>query len=293
MDGQAGRAGQAAESGGIDVAGDGVRRLFEEVFERIMLAGRDQTQMAVGQGEGGQARQGAQNRDAERRQRPCGAGLRGGGCRPGSGSRRRHRTSVRKLAKPWTSAAADWACDFTSSTSTTGQPVRAARSAVEPVPSAAPSNRPMTPSTISRSALSSASPARVSGAHRPGVQVEAGPAAGRRVEHRVDVVRADLAGRHRHAGIAQMPQQRQHRDGLAAARRRGGEDQAGARAWLSAAAAGAAAGQRAEPVERRAQQHHVADHHQGGRLDPVGRHIVGAALQRGFQHVLVGQTWRW
>ena len=49
------------------------------------------------------------------------------------------------------------------------------------------------------------------------------------------------------------------------------------------------AGQRADPVQRRAQQHHVADHDKGRRLDPVGRHVVGAPLQRGFQHVLVGQ----
>ena len=53
----------------------------------------------------------------------------------------------------------------TSTTSSTGRPNRAAMSAVAPVPSDAPSNRPMTPSPSSRSQprpLSSSSPAKVS-----------------------------------------------------------------------------------------------------------------------------------
>ena len=62
------------------------------------------------------------------------------------------RTSCRQVAKPCTRAAIDWLCRSASTTRITGSPSPAARSAVEPVPSAAPSNRPMTPSTSSRSA---------------------------------------------------------------------------------------------------------------------------------------------
>jgi hypothetical protein len=50
-----------------------------------------------------------------------------------------------------------------STTRTTGQPVRRATSAVEPLPSEAPSNRPMTPSPITSSAPA---PARAAKADR-------------------------------------------------------------------------------------------------------------------------------
>ena len=55
-------------------------------------------------------------------------------------------TSVRWPAKPCSTAAAEAACPRTSTTRTTGQPVAAARSAVEPLSRVAPSKSPMTPS---------------------------------------------------------------------------------------------------------------------------------------------------
>ena len=42
--------GEALQGGGVDMAGDGIRRVVEEAFQRVMLAGWHQTQMAVGQG---------------------------------------------------------------------------------------------------------------------------------------------------------------------------------------------------------------------------------------------------
>ena len=42
--------GEALQSGGVDVAGNGVRRIVQEAFQRVMLACGYQTQMAVGQG---------------------------------------------------------------------------------------------------------------------------------------------------------------------------------------------------------------------------------------------------
>ena len=65
---EVGGTGEALQGGGIDVAGNGIRRLVEEALQPLMLAGWHQTQMAVGQGEGIQARQGAQHGDAEGRQ---------------------------------------------------------------------------------------------------------------------------------------------------------------------------------------------------------------------------------
>ena len=67
--------------------------------------------------------------------------------------------------QPRTTAAADWDCPETSSTRSTGRPKRAARSAVVPQrPGEAemPSNNPIAPSTINRSALLAASAASAS-----------------------------------------------------------------------------------------------------------------------------------
>src|SRR5204863_318306 len=67
-------------------------------------------------------------------------------------------------AQPSATAAAVSVCPVTSSTSTTGQPRRAARSAVAPVPhcprAAAPSNNPITPSAMEISAPAEALVAR-------------------------------------------------------------------------------------------------------------------------------------
>ena len=52
-----------------------------------------------------------------------------------------------EVLEPATSAATDAPMPRTSTTSTTGRASDAARSAVLPLPSAAPSNRPVTPST--------------------------------------------------------------------------------------------------------------------------------------------------
>ena len=69
-------------------------------------------------------------------------------------------TSLRSVAKPSAVAAADCACPDMSSTSTTGQPARAAISALAPVPVspdvATPSNNPIEPSASTRSAPSAA-----------------------------------------------------------------------------------------------------------------------------------------
>src|SRR3954468_12937688 len=43
----------------------------------------------------------------------------------------------------------------------------------------------------------------------------------------------------------------------------------------------------AYPVQRWPEQHDIADYNQSGRFNAVGGDIVGASLQRGFQHVLV------
>ena len=66
------------------------------------------------------------------------------------------RTSGRIVANPSATAAADCACPETSSTKTTGQPIRAAASALAPVPAspglATPSNKPIDPSAMISSA---------------------------------------------------------------------------------------------------------------------------------------------
>ena len=62
--------------------------------------------------------------------------------------------------------------------------------------------------------------------HRPGIQVEAGPPGGRPVEGRVDVVGADLDRADRQSGLAEVPQQRQGDQGLAAAGGRRRDQQA-------------------------------------------------------------------
>ena len=60
--------------------------------------------------------------------------------------------SARQSTKPWTSGAIEWPVRLASTTSTTGRPRIAARSPAEPRPfGGAPSNRPIAPSTSSRS----------------------------------------------------------------------------------------------------------------------------------------------
>ena len=89
----------------------------------------------------------------------------------------------------------------------------AARSAVEPRAvwpgSATPSNRPMTPSTMARSADAAWRVTRSPACrrHRPGVEVEARPAGGDGMERRIDIVRPALEGLHRHAAARERPQQ--------------------------------------------------------------------------------------
>ena len=63
------------------------------------------------------------------------------------------------------------------------------------VPSAAPSNRPMTPSTTRRSAAALRQPGQCFRPHRPGVEIEAGPPAGGGMEGGIDIIGADLAAR--------------------------------------------------------------------------------------------------
>src|SRR3954468_20284645 len=49
------------------------------------------------------------------------------------------------------------------------------------------------------------------------------------------------------------------------------------------------AGQGAYPVQSWPQQDHITDYNQGWWFYSGSRHIVGAPLQRGFQHMLVGE----
>ena len=104
-------------------------------------------------------------------------------------------TSSRWRVKPSTSAAAEAPMPRASTTRITGRSNRLARSAVEPWPSAAPSNSPITPSPSTRSAPAHDRIAQAGQgleAHRPAVQIEAGPAGGAGMEHRIEVVGADL-----------------------------------------------------------------------------------------------------
>ncbi len=87
----------------------------------------------------------------------------------------------------------------------------------------------MAPS-ISSSPSPAASAGDPPGRHRPGVEVRAGPARGRLVKARVDVVGAGLRAAHGDAAVAQRPQQPQHHRGLAGPRSRRGQDQAPAHA---------------------------------------------------------------
>ena len=50
QDGKLRGTGEALQGGGVDMAGDGIRRLVEEAIQRIVFAGWHQTEMAVGQG---------------------------------------------------------------------------------------------------------------------------------------------------------------------------------------------------------------------------------------------------
>ena len=78
------------------------------------------------------------------------------------------RTVGSRVAKPCTTAATDDDWEAASTTSTMGASSGRAMSAVdEGVPSAAPSNSPMTPSTTSRSAPAAARAARGRMASRP------------------------------------------------------------------------------------------------------------------------------
>ena len=220
--------GEALESGGIDVAGNGVRRLVEEAFQRVVLAGWHQTQMAVGQGQGFQARQGAQDGDAERGQSGAEQGFVVGAAYPVQDhARDRH-------VLPEGGEAMDQGCGGLGlrlhvqhqhhgparEGGQIGGRAGAVGGAVEQAHDALDDQEV---GVLFRQ------PGQRFRPHRPGVEVDAGAAAGRRVEHRVDIIGADLAGGHGDAGPAEMAEQRQHRDGLAAARSRGGEDQAGGR----------------------------------------------------------------
>ncbi len=87
---------------------------------------------------------------------PAASAVRAGAMRRGSGSRRRTATPGRSLRNPSAVAAADCACPPTSSTSTTGHPIRRAVSALLPKPLcprvATPSKSPMDPSATQMSA---------------------------------------------------------------------------------------------------------------------------------------------
>ena len=61
--------------------------------------------------------------------------------------------------------------------------------------------------------------------HRPGIQVEAGPAARGGVKAGIDEVRPHLERGDPHSGVAEMPQQRERDGRLAASRGRGGDHQ--------------------------------------------------------------------
>ena len=67
--------------------------------------------------------------------------------------------------------------------------------------------------------------------HGPAVEVDASAPGRRRMEGRIDIVGTDLERADPPALVAEMAQQRQRDQGLAAAGRGGGDDQAEAHAW--------------------------------------------------------------
>ena len=114
------------------------------------------------------------------------------------------RTAGSCVAKPRTTAAADCACRATSSTSTTGRPKCAARSApsrrAARLAPATPSNRPMTPSITNeiRAVGSPRAGERVekSSRHRPAIEIDARRAGDRGMESRIDVIRPGFRRAH-------------------------------------------------------------------------------------------------
>ena len=78
--------------------------------------------------------------------------------------------------------------------------------------------------------------------HRPGIQVEAGPAARGGVKGGVDVIRSHLERGDPHPGVAEMPQQRESDGRLAAPRGRGGDHQSAVIAGASHRTRGHATG---------------------------------------------------
>ena len=138
-------------------------------------------------------------------------------------------TSGRKRAKPETSAAIDWPCRAASTTRITGRPSVAARSAVEPCPSAAPSKRPMTPSTSSRSAAAAWLAASVfsrAGDIAQGSRLMASAAGDAREDGAVDIVGPGLGRRHGKAPRRQRRDEAERHEGLAGAGAGGGDDEA-------------------------------------------------------------------
>ena len=157
-----------------------VGRALEPAFELGHLGRLHQTEMARRQLEPRIARQAGQHRlretvvaGAPQQRLVLGAGD------PVEARTPAISTSSRWRVKPSTSAAAEAAMPRASTTRITGRSSRLARSAVEPWPSPAPSNRPITPSPSTRStpsATRSASAGERLDAHRPAVEIERRPA---------------------------------------------------------------------------------------------------------------------
>ena len=140
------------------------------------------------------------------------------------------RTAGSNPAKPATSAATEPDMALASTTSTTGASSRRATSAVDDgVPSDDPSNRPITPSTTSRSAPAAARAASGDdgvGAAQPGVEVAGRPAAGQGVVAGVDEVGPDLGRRRPVPGPPQRGEQPGGHGRLPDARVRAGHHEA-------------------------------------------------------------------
>ena len=141
--------------------------------------------------------------------------------------------SSRYILQPSTMAAAVSACVATSSTRTTGQPVNAARSAVEPRAALAAGRRAV---EQAHDAFDHAEVrvGRVRGdkrvdelrAHRPRIEVDALTSGSRRMEGRIDIVGSALERLDGDALVAQRAQQAQRQRRLAGAGACGGDDDA-------------------------------------------------------------------
>ena len=185
-------------------------------------------------------------------------------------------TSTRRsrVAKPCTVAAMDCPSPAASTTRTIGASSSTATSAVEEgAPSRAPSKRPMTPSTTSRSAPGAARPASgpiAAGPAHPRVEVPAGSSGGQRVVAGVDEVGSDLRGRHPPPPPGERGHEAAGDGGLADPRVRAGDHQprperGGHRRLVLDALAGA------DPLVRRVLDLDHLGHRVGQLDDLVGR----------------------